>query len=74
MFVGYMKDYNTVKLRFGHENLIASIQDMPKIYPLVGWASPYDMPLDSFGYHYLIFKKDQAVLDSIVANTIKTKK
>ena len=69
-----MQDYNTVRLRFGREVLIAKIKDMSEIYPLVGWASPDDIPLDSNAYHYLIFKKDQAVLDSIVANTIKTKK
>ncbi len=74
VFVGYMKNYDIVKLRFGREVMITKIQDMAKIYPLSAWASPDDIPLDSNAYHYLIFKKDQAVLDSIVANTIKTKK
>ncbi len=74
VFVGYMQNRDLVKLRFGRENLIANIQDMPKIYPLIGWASPDSLPIDSFGYHYLILKKDQAVLDSIVANSAKIKK
>jgi hypothetical protein len=43
---------------------------MPKIYPLVGYARTQAKPIDSVGYHYLIFKKDQAVMDSIMQKYI----
>lgn len=70
IFVGYLASDSRVELRFGRERLIARIGDMPKVYPLVGYVHSENVPIDSFGYHYLIFEKDPIALDSILQKYI----
>jgi hypothetical protein len=65
VFIGYLEK-EVVKLRFGTERLIYQCMGFQQVYPLVGAAKPQGASAFSPGYYYLVFRKDQKALDSLL--------
>lgn len=66
LLVGHVRQDGKIALRFGRERLIAQNRGFGEVYRLIGALSPEGVPVDSVGYHYLILKKNQGAMDSLL--------
>lgn len=65
VFVGYFRG-DKIRLRFGKERLIAQCKGFDQTYQYIGAGVPDNGNLNEDGYNYLIFRKDQKAVDSLL--------
>ena len=65
VLVGYL-DREIVSLRFGTEKLICQNRGFSEAYLLAGVARPSGASAFAPGYYYLVFRKDQRAVDSLL--------
>nr|MBN2278922.1 hypothetical protein [candidate division Zixibacteria bacterium] len=65
ILVGYMGN-DGPRLRFGRERLITRNRGFKQAYRLTGAGLPSDARLETPGYYYLIFKKEERAVDSLL--------
>lgn len=66
LLVGHVRQDGFAILRLGRERLIVKNRGFRETYPYEGILSPDGVPSDSAGYHYLILKKNQRAVDSLL--------
>lgn len=69
VLVGYLNK-NQVVLKFGTEQLIYRNRGFKYAYPLIGAARPPGEKSYLPGYYYLIFRKDQRAVDSLLSTPV----
>ncbi|MEW5922565.1 MAG: hypothetical protein AB1746_01115 [Candidatus Zixiibacteriota bacterium] len=65
VFVGYFWGDN-IRLHFGKERLIAQCKGFYQTYQYIGSGIPENGNLNEDGYYYLIFRKNQSAVDSLL--------
>jgi hypothetical protein len=65
IFVGYLEDTVAI-MKYGTEELISRGRGFRQVYPLIGVARPPDRSAFARGYYYLVFRKNQDALDSLL--------
>ena len=65
VFVGYFQNERP-RLRFGRERMIAKNRGFNQAYRYIGAGIPENCELDREGYYYLIFRKNQRAVDSLL--------
>jgi len=65
VFVGYFKN-EKVWLRFGRERLIVKNRGFNHAYRYIGAGLPDNCDINREGYYYLIFRKNQRAVDSLM--------